>query len=158
MTQFQPGVSGNPVGRPRGSVNKLTKAMQEAAEQVIPLLLQRAMNGDEDAQRLLIERSTPLMRPVTPAEPFTLPGGSVAQQMQALLQQVADGEISVDTATQAMGLVVATAKARKMDAAEAAKAALRNMSPLPVAQAGSTYLAAVQARLGQPSLPYYSNR
>ena len=76
-----------------------------------------------------------------------MPEGSLAQQMQALIQQGADGELSVDAVTQAVGLIAATAKVREMDTVEATNTAFRNMSPMPVAPMGRTYLAAVQARL-----------
>ena len=36
---FQIGQSGNPAGRPKGSVNRQLKMLREAAEQVLPLVL-----------------------------------------------------------------------------------------------------------------------
>ena len=149
MTQFQPGQSGNPVGRPKGSVNKQLKALREAAEEILPLVLERALAGDADAQKLIIERGVPRMKSITPAEPFTLPEGSLAQQMQALLQLVADGELSMSAATQAVGMVVATAKAKEIETQEVVKAALHTMAPMPTAQVGNAYLVALQARLIQ---------
>lgn len=41
---FAPGVSGNPAGRPKGSVNKTTALLKDA----ILLAAQRAGGGDED--------------------------------------------------------------------------------------------------------------
>lgn len=140
MTQFQPGQSGNPVGRPKGSVNHQLKMLREAAELILPLVLERALNGDADAQKLIIERGMPRMKSVASSEPFILPNGSLAEQMQALLQQVAEGELSATAATQAIGLVIGTTKAKEVEAYNAARKAL------PMQSCGSTYLAAIQAK------------
>ena len=141
MTYYQPGQSGNPVGRPKGSVNKQLKMLREAAELVLPLVLERALKGDADAQKLIIERGVPRMKSVAPAEPFILPEGSLAEQMQALLQQVATGQLSVTAATQAMGLIVATNKAKEAET----HSTTRNAIPLQFN--GSTYIMALQRQL-----------
>ena len=141
MSHFQPGQSGNPVGRPKGSVNRQLKMLREAAEQVLPLVLERALDGEADAQKLIIERGMPRMKSIAPAEPFILPEASLAEQMQALLQQVAAGELSVTAATQAMGLIVATNKVKEAEAHNATR------NEIPLQFNGSTYLMALQRQL-----------
>lgn len=141
MSQFQSGQSGNPVGRPKGSVNKQLKMLREAADQVLPLVLERALAGDADAQKLIIERGMPRMKSVAPAESFILPEGSLAEQMQALLQQVADGEISVASAIQTLGLVAATEKAKKLEAQNIAQMTLQTP-----ARPRSAYLMSLQTK------------
>jgi hypothetical protein len=58
--KFQPGQSGNPAGRPPGSRNKKTLAIEEAfdehAEEILQHLIEGAKNGDKTAQRLCMER------------------------------------------------------------------------------------------------------
>lgn len=61
---FQPGQSGNPAGRPKGSVNKQLAMLREAVEQVLPLVVQRALDGDVDAQKLILERGLPRFKQV----------------------------------------------------------------------------------------------
>ena len=143
---FIPGQSGNPNGRPKGSVNKQLKLLREAAEEVLPLILERALAGDFDAQKLILERGIPRMKPVAHTEEFTLPEGSLAEQMQSLLQQVADGELSVQAAVQAMGLVAAAAKAKEVEEQESAAAARRAALAAPDTEVGM-YLAKLQERL-----------
>jgi len=64
--RFQPGQSGNPAGRPPGSLNKLTLAAQEAmierAQEVIDSIMDRAKNGESAAMREAMERLVPTGR------------------------------------------------------------------------------------------------
>jgi hypothetical protein len=64
--KFQPGQSGNPAGRPPGSVNKKTLALQEAfeakGEEIVDEVIARAKNGQPAAMRLLMERLVPTGR------------------------------------------------------------------------------------------------
>jgi hypothetical protein len=58
--KWQKGVSGNPAGRPRGSRNQATMAMEAAleqgAEQLIHKVMSVALKGDMAAMRLCLER------------------------------------------------------------------------------------------------------
>jgi hypothetical protein len=64
--QWQKGVSGNPTGRPRGSRNTATLAMEalleEGAEQLINKAMTMALEGDTAALRLCLERILPVRR------------------------------------------------------------------------------------------------
>jgi len=57
--RFQPGQSGNPGGRPPGSLNRKTLAAQEAmierAQELIDSMVDRAKNGDSAAMRAAME-------------------------------------------------------------------------------------------------------
>jgi hypothetical protein len=64
--RFQPGQSGNPAGRPPGSLNKQTLAAQEAmierAQELIDSIMDRAKNGESAAMRAAMERLVPTGR------------------------------------------------------------------------------------------------
>ena len=64
--RFQPGQSGNPAGRPQGSLNKQTLAAQEAmierAQELIDSIMERAKNGESVAMRAAMERLVPTGR------------------------------------------------------------------------------------------------
>ena len=64
--KFRSGQSGNPAGRPPGSLNKKTLAAQDAfqahAEEVVASIVEHAKNGKAAAMRLCMERSTPTGR------------------------------------------------------------------------------------------------
>jgi Family of unknown function (DUF5681) len=64
--RFQPGQSGNPAGRPPGSLNKKSLAAQalldERAEEIVTNLMDRSKNGEPAAMRLVMDRLAPTGR------------------------------------------------------------------------------------------------
>ena len=101
---FQAGFSGNPAGRPIGSRNKTTLAMEclleGEAEKIMRKCVEMALDGDSVAIRLCMDRVIPTIktRPVT----FKL---SIPKNSQGLLTAIdeivaagARGEISPDEA------------------------------------------------------------
>jgi hypothetical protein len=107
---FIPGQSGNPAGRPKGSVNRQLAMLREAADQVIPALIARARAGDIEAAKLILDRGVPKLKPVSPPETFTLPGGGLLAQVRGLLQQAAAGEVSACGAEEMLHLLASAAQ------------------------------------------------
>lgn len=70
-TLFQKGQSGNPQGRPKGSLNKTTLAVQNLlngqAEEITQKAIELAIDGDGPALKLCFERLLPVKKdaPVT---------------------------------------------------------------------------------------------
>ena len=97
---FKPGQSGNPKGRPKGSRNKTTLAVEALldgeAEAITRKAVEKAKGGDMTAIRLCMDRLVPPVkdRPVT----FKMPGIDSAQDaavaVGAVLRAVADGELT----------------------------------------------------------------
>ena len=67
MAKFTKGCSGNPAGRPVGSKNKCTQ-FRELLEDDLPALVSvlrdKALDGDMNAMRLLLERLVPKVQVV----------------------------------------------------------------------------------------------
>ena len=105
-TRFQPGRSGNPQGRPPGSRNKTTRAIDALfdgeAEALTRKAIELAKAGDLVALRLCLDRICPPRkdRPV----PFALPELRTAEDAKlaasALLKAVADGELTPSEASE----------------------------------------------------------
>ena len=105
-TRFQPGRSGNPQGRPPGSRNKTTRAIDALfdgeAEALTRKAIELAKAGDLVALRLCLDRICPPRkdRPV----PFALPELRTAADAKlaasALLKAVADGELTPSEASE----------------------------------------------------------
>ena len=115
MCAYKPGQSGNPAGRPRGSINRQLTALREAADKVLPLVVEKALAGDADAQKLILDRALPRVKPMSPAEAFILPDGELLDQVQAVLRQVADGELSPTAGAEVVSIVATAAKVEEVD-------------------------------------------
>ena len=115
MTKFQPGESGNPAGRPKGATSKQLAYLRGAANRLLPLMFDRALGGDFEAMRFLLDRALPKMRPISPPEAFDLPDAPRLEQLLALLQQTADGAISPSVAAEVAGVISLACKVEEID-------------------------------------------
>ena len=99
-TRFKPGQSGNPAGRPAGSRNAATLAIDALLDGEAETLTRKAIDlakaGDMQALKLCMDRIVPARRdrPVT----FTLPKvegpADAATAMAAILQAAAEGQLT----------------------------------------------------------------
>jgi hypothetical protein len=116
-SRFQPGQSGNPGGRPKGSRNKATLALESLldgqAEALTQKVIELALTGDLAALRLCLDRILPARkdRPVT----FEIPAIDTASDAKtasaALLAAVASGTLTPSEAAEIAKLVEAYVKA-----------------------------------------------
>ena len=119
MGKYQPGESGNPAGRPKGSVNKQLAYLRSACNKLLPAMFDRACAGDFEAQKFLLDRALPRLKAVSPAETFDLPDAPRLEQLLALLQQTADGEISPSVAVEVAGVIGLACKVEEIDSLRA---------------------------------------
>jgi hypothetical protein len=114
---FQPGQSGNPNGRPPGSRNKVSLAVEALldgeAEELTRKAIELAKQGDMTALRLCMDRISPVRkdRPVT----FTLPkltkASDAVAAAAAIAEAVAIGDLTPSEASELAKLVDAFARA-----------------------------------------------
>jgi hypothetical protein len=114
---FEKGVSGNPTGRPRGSRNATTLALEALLDGQANALTQKAidlaLSGDMAALRLCLDRILPPRkdRPVS----FTLPeitsARGAAALVSAVLSAVAAGELTPADAAEIGKLIDSYVKA-----------------------------------------------
>jgi hypothetical protein len=127
MGRFKKGESGNPAGRPSGSVNRNLRTLRDAAEDILPDVIERAKNGDAEAQRLILDRGLPRLRPVTLPEPLSLPQGNFAEQVKSLMTLIATGDLSPSTAAEIAGVISTAARVEEVDQLRDELATLRKM-------------------------------
>lgn len=129
---WQPGISGNPAGRPPGKSEaaKLREAIGEAKILAIwKKIAEQAETGDAVSARLILDRVSPTIKPVEHCAPFPLSGETLSEQGKSVMQAVAAGELSPSqgaqlvTALGALARVIETDElARRIEALEAKNA------------------------------------
>ena len=121
---FQPGQSGNPGGRPVGSKNTTTLAVEALldgeAEAITRRAINAAMAGDMTAIKLVLDRVAPARksRPIHIDLPDVSNACGVAEAQAAVVAAVAGGQITPDEATALSGLLEARRKALETEELE----------------------------------------
>ena len=111
QSQFKPGQSGNPKGRPKGSRHKATIAVLELldgeAEALSRKAVELALEGDTTALRLCLERIAPPRKdaPVLFSLPEMKNAGDALTAINSIVQAVSNGDLTPGEATSMTGLI-----------------------------------------------------
>src|SRR5262249_52967850 len=109
--RFQPGQSGNPAGRPRGSRNKRTilaeKLLEDRVGEVTTAAIDLAKAGDPIAVRVCMDRMAPRLRhaPLDFPLPEFVTLADVPLACNAIAQGLACGELAPEQAALLMKIV-----------------------------------------------------
>ncbi|MCO5121286.1 MAG: DUF5681 domain-containing protein [Burkholderiaceae bacterium] len=116
-SQWQPGVSGNPAGRPPGAgkAAKLRAAIAEHVPDILAQLVEAAKGGDVQASRLLLERVLPPVKAIEAAQAVDLPGETLTEQGRAVLAAVAAGELAPGQGATLIGALGTLARVAEVD-------------------------------------------
>jgi hypothetical protein len=127
---FEPGSSGNPHGRPKGSRNKTTTALEalldgEAAA-ITRKAIEKALEGDIAALRLCVDRVLPARRdrPVAFELPKIETAADASEASSAVLGACAEGTLSTREAAEVMALIATHCKTLELTDIEARLTAL----------------------------------
>ena len=127
MGRFKPGESGNPAGRPKGSTNKNLRLLRDAAEEILPGVIEAAKKGNVEAQRLILDKGIPRLRPITMPEPISVPGSSFTEQVKSLIELIATGDLSPSIAAEIANVISAASRVEEVDQLRDELAALRKI-------------------------------
>ena len=124
-TQFRPGQSGNPAGRPKGARNKVTVAIEAlidaASTDIATKAIELAKAGDATMIRALLDRAAPPRR--DRHIPIELPpmekAADAVKAAAAIAQAVADGELTPSEARELSDFVANYTKALEISDLEA---------------------------------------
>lgn len=130
--KFAPGNKASP-GRPpgRGAVAEMREALAADLGSIIDTVKAKALTGDMQAARIILDRLVPSLRPVDMPAVLTLPAGAtLAGQAQAVIDAAAAGELAPSQAAQivtALGgvakIIEATELLKRIEALESLTAA-----------------------------------
>jgi hypothetical protein len=132
-TRGRPFEAGNP-GKPKGARNRATRAAEALldgeSEELTRKAIELAKAGDGTALRLCLERLIPARRdrPVSFDLPAIETANDAAKAMGAILQAVADGEISPSEGAEIARLLESFTKALEIAEFEQRLTALENRS------------------------------
>lgn len=122
--RFKPGQSGNPAGRPIGSRNTTTLAVEALlegqAEAVTQRVVNAALEGDMAAIKIVIDRVAPARksRPIRINLPAIGDAHGISQAQAAVVAATACGELTIEEATGLSGLLEARRKALETEQLE----------------------------------------
>ena len=110
--KFAPGNKASP-GRPpgRGAVAEMRDALAADLGGIIDTVKARALAGDMQAARIILDRLVPSLRPIEMPAVLTLPAGAtLAGQAQAVIDAAAAGELAPSQAAQIVTALGGVAK------------------------------------------------
>lgn len=130
--RFVPGQSGNPTGKPKGTLHKATRAalalMEGQLEELTQVVINAALAGDMAATKIVFDKLIPQAKE-TPIEPgaVTLPelsGASVPAAVAVIVQAVSAGDLLPGQGQQLVGMLDGYRKSVELAEIEARLTAL----------------------------------
>ena len=116
---WAPGYSGNPKGRPRGSLNRKSLIYEELEKEgsaVARVVIDAAKNGDIQAANIVLQRLAPPLKARSEKVTFALDATqSLTEQAGQVLQAIAHGEIDPETGRLVIDCIGGFAGLREID-------------------------------------------
>lgn len=120
--------SPNPSGRPRGIVDKrmrVTKLLEDDADKVVRVVIDSVLKGDVQAASLVLARIAPALKAQAEKVSFEFDATApMTEQVQAVLQGIADGNVPPDVGKQIIESIATLAGIKQIDELEQRLAAL----------------------------------
>lgn len=118
--QFQPGQSGNPAGKPKGTKHKATLAVATLLEGETEALTRKAvelaLEGDTTALKMCLDRISPPLKSVSPPIKLNMDAPqTLADTAKAFIQAASNGELSPDIATQLVSAIASVARVEEIE-------------------------------------------
>lgn len=118
---WKKGESGNPAGRKPGTgeVAKIRARIAARVPELLAALMDRALEGDVGAARLLLERTIAPLKAVEQPATLNLPDSSLTDQGRAVLRATASGTLAPGQGAQLIAAIGSLARVAEIDELEA---------------------------------------
>lgn len=115
--RWKSGESGNPAGRTPGSgeVAKVRAAIATRIPELLEAMMQRALEGDVGAARLLLERTVAPLKATDMAQALDLPDGTLTEQGRAVMAAVSAGALAPSQGAALVGALGTLARVVEID-------------------------------------------
>ncbi len=117
LGRWKSGESGNPAGRPPGAgeVSKLRASIAARVPELLAAMIDKALEGDVGAARLLLERAIAPLKAMEPTQAIALPDGTLTAQGRAVLSAVALGHLAPGQGSQLLAAIGSLARVTEID-------------------------------------------
>ncbi len=127
--KFLPGQSGNPTGKPKGTLHKATQAalvlLEGETEALTRKAVELALNGDTTALKLCLDRIAPPLKSTSTPIKLDMPTpDNLTDTARAFVTAAARGDIPPDIAAQLVSAVASVARVEEMEQVKDRLAAL----------------------------------
>jgi len=127
---FKKGQSGNKAGKPKdtGAAGLIRKAITEKAPEIVNVLIQQALEGDNQAAIALLNRISPTLKAVNEPVQFKLDTSKgLSSTGEQIVQAISNGSIGLDSGSALLGSLANLAKIQEIDEIVARIEALENI-------------------------------
>ncbi len=120
MAKFKPGNKANPKGRPKGSADwrtRVARTLQKDLPALLKVTKERALAGDTQAMRLLLERTLPARK--AQADTVIIPqlagAGTISEKCKAIMTAIGSGRLAPDVGAQLLDSLNQSARLADLD-------------------------------------------
>jgi hypothetical protein len=116
VSRFKKGQSGNPSGRPKRDNSQMRDKLRQAMPEIVDKLIELAKGGDMQAIKVIMDKTTPNIKPIGAHVLINglIPSDKPENQAQAVIAAMAGGLIDTSTGADMLSAIERLMKVREV--------------------------------------------